>query len=797
MKSGCLFFRRFCSFLVITTFYLTILNGQNKPTEQTLENVIWYNKPAKEWLQALPIGNGRLGAMVYGDPENEHLQLNEDSMWPGKMDQGDSRGNAKDLQRIRTFLDEGNPHAADSLIVEAFSYKGVVRSHQTMGDLYLRFHRNRTITNYRRELSLDKALVTVSYLVGKYKFTERVFSSAVDDVLVIELTTDDPGGISCDALLSRPEDYGRATVHVSNPAPNEISMFCRVTQYGGRIHSVAVPMDYGIQFETRLRAAIDRGTVTSEEGQLHIRGGQKVYLYIAGNTAFYHADFKRQNQVALDAVTERMFEDLLTRHIHDFSYYFGRVSLSLGDSDKSAVPVDERLASYKSGGNDPGLVSLLFQYGRYLLVSCSRPGSSPANLQGLWNPYIEAPWNADYHLNINLEMNYWPAEVTNLSEMHQPLFDFSDRLMHRGTRTAREQYGIKRGTVAHQATDIWAPAWMQAEQPYWGAWIHGAGWLSLHYWEHFQFTRDTGFLRHRAYPALKNCAAFYLDWLQMDTVSGKWISYPETSPENSYIASDGRPAAVSRGAAMGYQIIHDVFAHTLAAAKILGVDEELTQEIKDKIEKTHPGVVIGDDGRILEWDKPYPEHEKGHRHMSHLYALFPGANITSSQSADFNAARKSIDYRLQHGGAGTGWSRAWMICFEARLMNSKEVYNNVHAFVSTAVAENLFALHPPFQIDANFGFTAGIAEALLQSHEGFIRLLPALPEEWKDGQFTGLKARGNVTVDTEWKMGVLKTVRFQSPIAQTITIKYKNISRDIILESGKTAVLDTFLNHLN
>ena len=233
---------------------------------------------------------------------------------------------------------------------------------------------------------------------------------------------------------------------------------------------------------------------------------------------------------------------------------------------------------------------------------------------------------------------------------------------------------------------------------------------------------------------------------------------------------------------MGYQIIHDVFTHTLAAAKILGLNEELTQEIKDKIEKIHPGVVIGDDGRILEWDKPYSEHEKGHRHMSHLYALYPGANITSAQSADFNAARKSIDYRLQHGGAGTGWSRAWMICFEARLMNSKEVYNNVHAFVSTAVAENLFALHPPFQIDANFGFSAGIAEALLQSHEGFIRLLPALPEEWKDGQFSGLKARGNVTVDTDWKMGVLKTVRFRSPIAQTITIKYKNLSRDIILE---------------
>lgn len=796
MRSSSIYCLKALYFFLIGMFIQNGLNGQNTSGKVNPENTIWFNKPAEKWLDAFPIGNGRLGAMVFGDAKTEHLQLNEDSMWPGANDQGDAQGNPDDLKQIRSYLDQGKPHLADSLIIAAFSYKGIVRSHQTMGDLFIHFKNRRKISNYKRELCLDNALVAVSYTVGKYKFSERVFSSAIDDLIVIEMTSDDPNGIFCEMQLSRPEDNGHPTVFITNPAANEISMYGKVTQYGGKIHSTATPMEYGVRFEARLRVRSDKGNIQANNGKLTISGSQRIVVYLSGSTNFYHQDFRLQNEKTLDAAESISFDDLLVRHINDFSYYFNRVSFFICDSVKRAIPVDQRISRFRSDLDDPGLIALLFQFGRYLMISCSRPGCNPANLQGLWNPYIEAPWNADYHLNINLEMNYWPAEVTNLSEMHQPLFDFADRLLHRGEKTALEQYGIKRGTVAHQATDIWAPAWMQAEQPYWGAWIHGAGWLSLHYWEHFQFTLDTEFLRARAYPVLKNCAAFYLDWLQLDSVSGEWISYPETSPENSYLAADGRPAAVSRGAAMGYQIIHDVFRHTVEAAKILGINDELIQEIKDKLKNLHSGIVVWKDGRILEWDTPYDEPEKGHRHMSHLYALYPGNEITPMLPEAFDAARKTIDYRLRYGGAGTGWSRAWLICFEARLLDSYAVLNNIQTFISTAVANNLFALHPPFQIDANFGFTAGVAEALLQSHEDFIRLLPSLPDKWQDGYVKGLVARGNITVDMEWTKGHLSKAKFKSPITQRIAVKYKSKIKSIDLVKGQVVYLDKYLNQL-
>lgn len=763
---------------------------EHQNNANNLQQVIWYKQPASKWMEALPVGNGRLGAMVFGDPGHERIQLNEDSMWAGGLDWGDSKGSEEDLKQIREYLKQGLPHKADNLIVEAFSFKTIRRSHQTLGDLFIDFHNEKTVENYRKELNLNKALVSVSYTSDGNKYTEKVFTSAPDDVLVVHLSTTASEGLNFDLGLSRPKDNGHPTVTVSNPSETEISMQGIVTQYGGIKNSKPFPIDHGVKFEARLKAVAPSGKVESKNGKLSVKGAQNVTLFLVANTSFYHDDYQKKNLTTLKALKNKNFQTILADHIAEYQTFYNRVSLNLGGHELDSVPTDKRLSRYGKGVEDPDLAATLFQHGRYLLISSSRPGSNPANLQGIWNQHIAAPWNADYHLNINLQMNYWPAEVTNLSEMHQPLFDFTERLIERGKKTAKQQYGIERGTVAHQATDLWAAAWMRAEQPYWGSWIHGGGWLSLHFWEHFQFTQDTLFLKTRAYPALKQFAAFYLDWLIKDPKTGKWISVPETSPENSYVAPDGKPAAVSRGAAMGHQIIADVFEHTLAAAKILGIENDFTKEVQTKYKNLYPGIIIGKDGRILEWNKDYEEVEKGHRHISHLYALYPGDEITVKDTAAFKAAEKTIDYRLAHGGAGTGWSRAWMINFEARLLNEKEVEENLNTFIATAVADNFFALHPPFQIDANFGYTAGIAEALLQSHEGFIRILPALPPNWENGSVKGLVARGNVEVGMEWKNNQLLHLTLKSGEAKTVAVKYQDHKVKIHLSGKQEITLD-------
>ncbi len=758
--------------------------------ETAVSNNLWYAQPATKWMQALPVGNGRLGAMVFGDPNHERIQLNEDSMWAGGPDWGNSKGTPKDLEEIRQLLRDGKPHEADKLIVGRFSYKSILRSHQTMGDLYIDFRKDKKIEDYKRSLNLDDALVSVHYVSGGEDYTEKVFASHPDDVLIAELATTSPEGMDLSLRLDRPEDHWRKTVTTSNPSENEISMKGMVTQYGGVKDSKPFPLDYGVKFETRLKVKNESGMVVAHDGQLTLKGVKKITLYIVCNTSFYHKDFESKNSETMAALNGKSFDALLADHTEDYQNLYNRLSFDLGGKAMDSLPTDVRLKRIKEGTDDPDLAAKLFQYGRYLLISSSRPGSNPANLQGLWNEHIEAPWNADYHLNINLQMNYWPAEVTNLSECHEPIFAFANRLLERGRITAKEQYGIDRGSMAHHATDLWAPAFMRAEQPYWGAWVHGAGWLVQDYWEHYQYTQDKEFLKEEAYPALKAISEFYLDWLVLDKRDGTWVSAPETSPENSYIAADGKPAAVSFGAAMGHQIIAEVFNNTLKAAEALSIDDSFTKEVNNKRTKLHPGVVIGDDGRILEWDRPYEEAEKGHRHMSHLYALHPGDQIFESDTAAFKAAQKTIDYRLQHGGAGTGWSRVWMINLNARLLDSLSAEENIKKFLQISIADNLFDEHPPFQIDGNFGYTAAVAELLMQSHEGFIRILPTLPSNWKNGRIAGLKARGNVTVDLEWKDGRLIQLGLTSATDKTVKVKYGSIAKEIQLQKNIKTILN-------
>ncbi len=776
----------------VVSIFIISACGTDAPIKEAVPNILWYDAPATDWAkEAIPIGNGRLGAMVFGDPNNERIQLNEDSMWPGAPDWGDAEGNAADLKKVRDLLVQGKVHEADKAWVGDFSHKSIVRSHQTMGDLFIDFEK-REVSNYRRQLDLDSSLVTVSYDTEGGIFTERMFSSAPHNAMVLELKTTDQAGLNLDLRLSRPEDDGHQTVKVITPNDKQIWMDGMVTQYKGKHFSKAEVIDYGVKFQTRLKVENEGGSVTSVDGKLNFKGVRRALIYITAATSFYEEDYVSRNEQDMDRLSKTSFYQLLTSHVRDYQSLFKRVDLDLGGHELDSFPINERLDRVKAGTQDLDFIAKQFQFGRYLLISSSRRGSSAANLQGIWNEHIQAPWNADYHLNINVQMNYWPAEVTNLTELHEPLFDFTERLIARGKKTAKEQYGM-RGFVAHQATDFWAPAWMRAERPYWGAWVGGGGWLMQHFWDHYQFTKDKEFLRKRAYPAIKASALFYLDWLMEDPRDGKWISAPATSPENSYIAADGKSAATVLGTAIDQQIITEVFTNALAAAKDLGIEDEFTQEVREKLANLRSGTVIGPDGRILEWDRPYEEAEKGHRHMSHLYAIYPGNTITKEAPELFEAARKSTEVRLANGGAGTGWSRAWLINLSARLLDADEVNKHVNLHLQKSIVPNLFDMHPPFQIDGNFGFTAGIAEALLQSHTDEIHLLPALPKEWNNGQIKGLKARGNLTVAISWKEGVLEFAKVKPKFNGTYQLNYAGISKSIEMEAGKTYELNKVL----
>ncbi|PKD21676.1 hypothetical protein APR41_01435 [Salegentibacter salinarum] len=767
--------------LLISTF-LGLLSFSVFSQEE--EELIWYNSPAENWDNALPVGNGRLGAMVFGDPKKERIQLNEDSLWPGGPDWGNSKGNPEDLAKIRKLVKEGKLKLADSLMVERFSYKGVTRSHQTMGDLFIDYN-HKNISDYRRQLNLATAIAESSFKADGYQFSQEVFSSAEDDVMVIHIKTSNPEGMDFEVFLDRPDDKGHKTVSVSSPNNDILRMEGMITQFGGAKNSEKAALDYGVKFETLLKANSNKGKISAHEGALKFENVDEVTLYLVCNTSFYDENYPSKNTETLKSLKNKDVNEIRKSHIKDYQKFYHRTSFKIAQKDIDSIPTDRRLEYVKDGKEDLGLIEKLFQYGRYLLISSSRPGTNPANLQGIWNEHIEAPWNADYHLNINLQMNYWPSGPANLSELQEPLFDLTDRLIERGKILAKEQYGMK-GTVAHQTTDLWATPWMRAERANWGAWIHGGGWIAQHYWEHFQFTQDTLFLKERAYPALKSFAEFYADWLSKDPQTNKLVSFPETSPENNYINKQGDTVAISYGTTMGYQIMAEVFDNTIAASEIIGVEnDKFIEEIKSKREKLTSGIEIGEDGRLLEWNEAFEEPEKGHRHISQLYALHPGDDITSGQPELFEAARKTIDYRLEHGGAGPGWSRAWIINYYARLLDAREAYKHIEIFMQRSIYPNLLDIHPPFQIDGNFGFTAGIAEMLLQSHEGFLRILPALPKEWANGEIKGLKARGNVEVDISWQDAKLTKLVLKSIKKQRLKVRYQDEEIEVLLEEGE------------
>ncbi|OUW35019.1 MAG: hypothetical protein CBD39_02385 [Flavobacteriaceae bacterium TMED179] len=760
-------------FLRLGLLLIIVSCNRDKNNSNSYPQLLWYEQAASVWEEALPIGNGRIGAMVFGNPINERIQLNDDSLWPKNLGWDHPEGTPEDLANIRRLLVQGYHTAVDSLLVEKFSNKTVVRSHQTLGNLFINLQHD-VATEYQRSLKLNEAITSVKYKFEGYKVTQDAFVSAPDQLLIISLKSEHPNGLNGIIHLSRPKDKGVATTKTFTKKGCLI-MEGEVTQREGAFNSKSNPILEGVQFQTIVQPNHHGGTVKTVEDGIELKGVKEIELRIVSNSSYYHKNYKSENINQLSEVQNYSFEDLKGRHVRDHQMLYNRVNFDIiTDNKLQTIPTDKRLKAIKEGTVDLELQETLFHFGRYLLIASSRPSTLPANLQGLWNPHINAPWNSDYHLNINLQMNYWLANLTQLDELNSPLFDFIDRLIINGRTTAKKNFGV-RGSFLPHATDIWTPTWLRAPTAYWGASFGAGGWMIQHYWQHYLFTNDIEFLKTRAFPAMEAVAQFYSDWIIEDKRDGTLIAAPSTSPENRYLDTNGNPVASCLGSAMDQQVITEVFTNYLKAAKILNHKDNLIGIVKQQLMRLRTGFQLGSDGRILEWDREYPEYEPGHRHMSHLYGFHPGDQISLSKTPKlFDAVRKTLEYRLKNGGAGTGWSRAWLINCAARLIDGVMAQEHIQLLFEKSIFSNLFDAHPPFQIDGNFGYTAGVAELLVQSHEpGIIRVLPALPPNWKNGMVKGIKARGNIQVDLKWEWNELKHLQLISKSDTQTDIVYK------------------------
>ena len=753
-------------------------------TPQVEEDLkLWYDEPASIWVEALPVGNGRLGAMVFGGPERERLQLNEETVWAGQPNTNANPAVEPDaIDNIRQLIFDGKYRAAQDMVdAKIFHRTNHGMSYQSVGDLYLDFPGHEEYADYYRDLDISEAVASVAYKVGDVEFNREVISSFADDVVAINLTASQKGQITFDASISSP--HRKQTVAVEG---NDIVLRGVTGNQEG--------LEGKVNFVTRVRIVHKGGNLVASESSLTLTGADQAMVLVSTATDFIDyktlgADADKKASDLLAAASAKAFNSMKKAHTAQYKGYFDRVSLDLGTTPAALATTDVRVKDFATV-DDPQLVELYFHFGRYLLICSSQPGGQPANLQGIWADGLNPAWDSKYTTNINVEMNYWPAEVGNLSELHEPFIQMVKEVAQTGAETAKTMYGA-RGWVLHHNTDIWritGPVDFAAS----GMWPTGGAWFCRHLWEHYLHTGDLAFLKE-IYPVMKGAAEFFVDFMVAEPEHGWMVVAPSNSPENAFMRDPG-DVTVCAGTTMDNQMVSELFTNIITAAGILGDDSGFAQTLADLKEKMAP-MQIGRHAQLQEWMYDWDDPNDHHRHVSHLYGLFPGNQISPLRTPElFAAARNSLEYR---GDPATGWSMGWKVCLWARLLDGNRAYKLITDQLSPAGSTgfwgkggtypNLFDAHPPFQIDGNFGCAAGIAEMMLQSHDGAVHILPSVPERWTDGKVTGLVARGGFIVDIEWKDGKAAEVKVKSQLGGNLRLRSADA---LVMKGGSIAAAD-------
>lgn len=725
---------------------------------------LWYDKPAEQWVEALPVGNGRLGAMVFGHPNKELIQLNENTIYAGQPNQNGNLKAKEVLPEVRQLIFDGKYDEAQRRVDQNFFAGSHGMPYQTAGNLRLNFANEAEFTNYRRELDIERAIVSTQFQRDGVNYQTSVFASSPDEVIVVKVSADKPGAISFSATMDRPGEYDLSTQN-----DDQLVLSATTSDHEG--------VEGALKFVANTRVKAVGGTISATDSSVVVTNADEalIYISIASNFKSYDdlsADAGKIANSHLEKAINKPYDQLLKDHISDYQSLFSRVSLDLGSTDSVRNPTDVRLREFGEG-NDPQLVALYFQFGRYLLIASSRPGTQPANLQGIWNDQLFPAWDSKYTININTEMNYWPSEVTNLSELNEPLIQLVRDLSQTGRKTASEMYDAD-GWVTHHNTDIWRITG-PVDGAFWGQWPMGGVWLSQHLFYKYDYSGDQEYLRS-VYPIVKEACVFLLDFMVEEPDNGWLVVTPSISPENApYI--DHR-ASVAAGNTMDNQLVFDLFTKTTEAAKILGEDDEFVAKLEAAIKKIPP-MQIGKWGQLQEWMYDWDSPEDNHRHVSHLYGLYPSNQISPYRTPElFEAARTSL---VARGDESTGWSMGWKVNLWARFLDGNHALELIHDQLTPSILPdgrqkggtypNLFDAHPPFQIDGNFGCTSGIAEMLMQSHDGAVHILPALPDSWETGSVQGLRARGGFELGIKWADRRVEEVTIRSSLGGICRIR--------------------------